>query len=145
MERMLEFAGNHLFLVSLFFALLILLIWNLFGGLISGIMRVEPAEMTRLMNREHALVVDVRKEEDFRAGHVLHAINIPDADITARQKELEKARNKPLIVYCDNGGVSLNTARRLKALGFKNVQSLNGGMASWRSAGLPVAKENGQG
>ena len=74
MERMLEFAGNHLFLVSLFFALLTLLIWNLFGGLLSGIMRVEPAEMTRLMNRDHALVVDVRKEEDFRAGHVLHAI-----------------------------------------------------------------------
>ena len=51
MERMLEFAGNHLFLVSLFFALLILLIWNLFGGLIGGILRIEPAEMTRLMNR----------------------------------------------------------------------------------------------
>ena len=84
--------------------------------------------------------MDVRKEDAFRDGHILHAINIPDAEIMQRQKELEKARSKPLIVYCDNGGTSLASARRLKALGFTQVQNLNGGLASWRSAGLPLSR-----
>lgn len=143
MDRLLEFAGNHLFLVSLFFALLILLLWNLFGGVLGGVGQIEPAAMIRMMNRDHAMVVDVRSEEEFRGGHILNAVNIPDAVIADRQKELEKARNKPLILYCNNGGISLNTTRRLKALGFENAFCLNGGMASWRSAGLPVSKENG--
>ena len=143
MDRLLEFSGNHLFLVSLFFALLLLLLWNLFGGILGGVRQIEPAEMIRMMNRDHAVVVDVRGEDEFRAGHVLNAVNIPDAAIADRHKELEKARNKPLILYCNNGGISLNTTRRLKALGFENTYCLNGGMASWRSAGLPVSKENG--
>jgi len=143
MDRLLEFAGNHLFLVSLFFALLILLIWNLSGGVIWGVQQVEPSDLTRLINRDRAVVLDVRPAEEYQGGHILNAINIPDAELAERQKELEKARGKPLVAYCNNGGISRNTARRLKALGFENVQCLNGGLAAWRSAGLPVSRENG--
>lgn len=140
MERVFEFAVNHPFLVSLFFALLILLLWNLFGSAATGTGQVSPSEMTHLMNREHAMVVDIRNKEDFESGHILNAINIPEAEIADRKKELEKARNKPLVLYCQNGTTSPRVARQLKSDGFERVNSLNGGLTSWRNAGLPVSR-----
>jgi len=143
MERLFEFAGNHPFLVSLFFALLILLLWNLLGGMAAGLGRLEPKELTQMINREHALVVDIRNEEDFKSGHILNAVNMPESELTDRKKELGKARNKPIVFYCQNGTVSPRAARQLKAEGFENVNCLTGGLAAWRSAGLPVVRDEG--
>lgn len=140
MERLFEFAGNHPFLVSLFFALLILLLWNLLGSMAGGLGRPGPTELTQLMNREHALVVDIRNEEEFKSGHILNAVNIPESELQSRKKELEKARNKPIVLYCQNGTVSPRIARQLKAEGFENMSCLNGGLTGWQNAGLPVVR-----
>jgi len=143
MERLFEFAVNHPFLVSLFFALLILLLWNLFGGAVGGGMQIGPTEMTRLINREHAMVVDLRSAEDFKAGHILNAVNIPEAELADRKKELEKAKGKPVILYCQSGTASMRLARQLKAEGFERACSLSGGLTSWRNNSLPVVRDNG--
>src|SRR5690606_26102621 len=97
MEKLPEFIGNHLFLASLFIAILILLLWNLFGTALAGVTRVPPSEVTRLMNREKAVIVDVRGSGDFSSGHILNAMNIPESELATRLKELEKFRKQPVI------------------------------------------------
>jgi len=140
MERLIEFAANNLFWVTLWFAILMLLLWNLFSNILMGISQIEPMEMTRLINHEHAAVVDVRLPADFEAAHILDALNIPEADLQSRKKELEKLRKKPLIAYCQNGTASTRFVRLLKADGFPNVSCLKGGLVTWQKAGMPLTR-----
>ncbi|MBI2994335.1 MAG: rhodanese-like domain-containing protein [Gammaproteobacteria bacterium] len=140
MERIPEFIGNHLFLVTLFIAILALLLWNLFGATLTGVAQLEPAEATRMINREGALILDVRPAAEFQEGHVLNAVNIPEAELSSRQKELEKHKDKPVIACCGNGSASTRAVSQLKAGGFEKPYCLRGGLTAWRSAGLPVTR-----
>lgn len=140
MERLIEFIGNNLLWVSLWFGVLLLLIWNLFGHILLGIKQLEPMEVTRLINREHAVVIDIRKPAEYESGHLLNAINIPETEYMDKKKEMDKYRNKPLVVYCQNGGVSPQMVRRFKADGFSDVACLRGGVVTWQRAGLPLTR-----
>jgi rhodanese-related sulfurtransferase len=141
MERLPEFISNHLFLVSLFISLLMLLIWNLYGGALSGVKQIIPAELTRLINRESAVVVDVRSEDDYKNNHILNAINMPDKELEANSPKLDKYKKQALIVYCANGADSTRVARTLATSGFEQVYCLKGGLPSWQNANLPLTKE----
>lgn len=140
MERIPEFLGNNLFLFTLFMAILALLLWNLFGAALTGVTQVEPADATRMINREGALILDVRPGTEFQEGHILNAVNIPEAELTSREKEIEKHKGKPIIACCHNGSASARAASRLKAGGFEMPYCLKGGLMAWRSAGLPITR-----
>ena len=139
MERIPEFIGNHLFLVTLFFAILALLLWSLFGDVLSGVEQLAPAEATLLLNRQNAVVLDLRPEKEFEVGHIIHALHLP-VDEDAQQKILEKHRDRPMIAVCQNGTISARTARTIRLKGFEKVYCLKGGLAAWRSAGLPLTR-----
>ena len=141
MERLPEFVANHLFLVMLFISILILLMWNIFGTAVTGIRQVNPAKLTQLMNREDAIVVDLRSADDYSANHILNAISIPDSDIQDRKGELDKHKANPVVLCCATGSTSARIARVLKMDGFEKVFSLAGGIASWRNANLPLTKD----
>jgi len=119
------------------------LLWNLFGSAMSGIEQVAPAELTRLMNRENAIVIDVRSQEEFGEGHILNARNIPEPELQSRQKELEKHKSNPLVTCCTSGAVSPKSARTLKSLGYEKIFVLKGGIHAWTGANLPLTR-NGQ-
>jgi rhodanese-related sulfurtransferase len=140
MERLPEFIANHLFLVSLLVALLVLLLWNIFGADIAGIRQWNAAEATQLMNREHAVLLDVRSAQEFEAGHILGALNIPEAELGGRSDELEKHRERPVIVCCQSGAASMRAARVLRFSKFANVGCLRGGLAAWQNANLPLTR-----
>jgi rhodanese-related sulfurtransferase len=140
MERIPEFIGNHLFLVTLFLAILILLLWNLFGSAVSGVAQVPPAEATFLINRENAVVLDVRGSSDFTAGHILNALHIPETEVESRIRELQKHKGRPIVAVCSNGMNSARTARLLKNSGFERVYLLKGGIAAWQNASLPLTR-----
>ncbi len=142
MERLPEFIGNHLFLVSLFVSLLMLLLWNLYGGVLSGVKQIIPAELTRLINRENAVLVDLRATTEFGNSHILNAVNIPDAEIQSRKNELDKHKKQAVIFYCASGSISARVARTLSAQGFEQVYCLKGGLPSWQNANLPLTKES---
>jgi len=141
MERLPEFIGNHLFLVSLFVSLLILLLWNLFGGALSGVKQIIPAELTRLVNREDAVLIDLRPASEFTANHILGALNIPEAELGARKADLDKHKKDALVFYCSSGMISTKVARSMPAQGFEQVYCLKGGLPSWQNANLPLTKE----
>jgi len=141
MERIPEFIGNHLFLVSLLISILMLLIWNLYGGVLSGVKQVIPAELTRLINRENAVVVDVRAAADYDANHIINALNIPDTEIEDKKGKLDKFKKQAIVFYCGSGAVSARVARVFSAQGFEHIYCLKGGLPSWQNANLPLTKE----
>ena len=142
MEHLPEFVANHLLLVCLFIGLLSLLIWNLFGNSISGIQEITPAEATRMMNHEKAVVLDLRADEDFSAGHILNSVNLPSASIDDDAEIQNKYADKPVILTCARGVESVRTARVMKMKGLKKIFCLKGGIEAWRSANLPLVKQS---
>jgi rhodanese-related sulfurtransferase len=102
--------------------------------------RASALQVTQLINRGKTTVVDVRSAEEFAAGHLRDAKNIPLADLTARIGELEKSKPRAVVVVCQTGARSDKAARQLAAAGFDDVVSLDGGLTAWQAAGLPVAK-----
>jgi rhodanese-related sulfurtransferase len=145
MEQLTEFIGANLIWVCLWLALAALLLWNSFGHIIQGIVQIEPMEATRLVNHQHAVIIDIRSPTDFANGHILDAVNIGDADIRDKKQDLEKYRKKPLIVCCQTGTTSQAVVRLLKADGFPAVFMLRGGLTIWQRAGLPLVRNMEQG
>jgi len=140
MERIPEFVGNHLFLVSLFMALLVMLLWNLFGAGLTGVEEVDAADATLLINKEGGVVVDVRGAEEFAAGHIINALNLPLADMETRRGELDKYKDKPVIAVCGSGPASTRAARMLRGAGFSRALALRGGITAWQGANLPLTR-----
>ena len=141
MERLPEFIANHLGLVSLFVAILALLLWNIFGSSLSGLSKIGPSEVTRLMNHEKALLLDLRTTADFSSGHILNARNIPAAELEGRQKELQKHKKNPVILCCNRDSDGIKAGRILKFAGYEKLYSLKGGLESWQNANLPVTRK----
>lgn len=141
MEHFPEFIANHLFLFSLLAGILMLLFWNLFGDSMSGVTQVSPMQATRMLNHEHAVLLDVRPEPEYSAGHILNAVNLPAGKLPEQQDELKPYRDRPLILCCKNGMDSMRIARALKHSGFEKVFCLKGGLQTWSTAGLPLTRE----
>jgi rhodanese-related sulfurtransferase len=136
-----EFVMNNLALVALFLASGVMLVWPELSRLIgAGGAEVTTLEATRLMNTPGTLVIDVRDEKEFAAGHLPRARHIPLKELPARVAELAKFKSKPVIVTCRTGMRAGTAARALKAHGFTTVYQLKGGLAEWQKASLPVEK-----
>lgn len=102
--------------------------------------RASALQVTQLINRGKSTIVDVRSAEEFAAGHLRDAKNIPLADLATRIGELEKSKGRSVVVVCQTGARSDKAVRQLAAAGFDDVVSLDGGLTAWHAAGLPVAK-----
>ena len=92
------------------------------------------------MNREDAIVVDIRATSEFSKGHIAGALNIAADQLTEGHSKLENHKTKPIIVVCNAGITAGKTANQLAAAGYEQVNVLDGGMNAWFNANLPVAK-----
>ncbi|MBJ7310075.1 rhodanese-like domain-containing protein [Rugamonas sp. CCM 8940] len=102
--------------------------------------RASALEVTQLINRGKAAIVDVRDAKDFADGHLPDAKNIPLAELATRIGELDKFKSKSVIVVCQSGARAAKAAKQLQQAGFAEVLNLDGGVSAWKSAGLPIAK-----
>jgi rhodanese-related sulfurtransferase len=91
-----------------------------------------------MLNREDAVLIDIRDASDYDAGHIINAKNIPRAELKSRLDELKKFKERPIVVYCANGSASTAALRELSSAGFEQVHSLKGGLSAWRSDNLPL-------
>jgi rhodanese-related sulfurtransferase len=114
-----------------------LLLWPMLQERAAG-PSVTTLVATQLINSRHAQLVDVRTAEEFAAGSVPNARNIPLGEIGQRAGELRKDR--PVILVCQHGRTSGRAAMKLRAGGLGEVYVLAGGVAAWREAGLPIRK-----
>jgi rhodanese-related sulfurtransferase len=107
----------------------------------SGGAKVSPLQATLMINREDAVVVDVREPNEFAAGHVPNARHIPAGAVDKRLAELDRYKDKPVIVVCQSGNRSSAACSALRKSGFEKVYNLAGGIAAWEQAGMPVTKK----
>ena len=137
MEQLFEFIGNHPLLVGAFLLILALFVRN---ELVRGGRAVTPQELVNLVNRDGAVVVDVRDKNEFSEGHIVGAINVPHTALANRLAELEKYKERPLVLACKMGQHAGASGTVLRKAGFQDVSRLKGGVAEWRNQSLPVVK-----
>lgn len=102
--------------------------------------RLSTLQATQMINQRDAVVIDIRDQAEYARGHIANSKNIPDKVINERRAEVEKWKDTPVIVSCDTGMRAAASADKLRALGIKEVFTLQGGVNAWRDAGLPVSK-----
>ena len=139
-NRLIAFAGDNQMLVMIFVGLTLAIVYTEFSRLTSGFKAVDPAGLTALINRQDALLVDVSAAADFEKGHIAGAKNVQMSQFDADNKVLAKVRELPVAVVCRTGTASAEAARKLAKAGFKQVHWLDGGIAAWVQAQLPLVK-----
>ena len=137
------FAGRHPILSLLLAGLTLAILWTELSRLTRGFKALRPAELTTLINREDALLVDLSPAGHFEKGHIAGARNIAPGQFDPEHKQLAKARDLPVVVTCRSGQASLAAAARLRKAGFNRVHWLDGGIAAWQQANLPLVRGRG--
>lgn len=137
MERFIEFALNHWILSGIWLGLIVTLI--LYFKLKAG-SALSPYQATLLVNRQEGVILDVRDKKNFEGGHIVDAINIPLAKLKERLSDLDKFKEKPLVVVCQMGQQSGDAVKMLEENGFTSVSRMKGGMTEWQTQGLPAVK-----
>lgn len=105
-----------------------------------GANSLTPPQAVQLINREKAVVIDVCAPEEFAAGHVSNAKNVPVAELETRLTQVVKNKTVPVLMVCASGIRSKRAVATAKKLGYEKAYSLAGGMGAWRAANLPVNK-----
>ena len=116
-----------------------MLIWQTVNG--AGNQRISVNEATLLINRQDALVVDVRETAEWSAGHIPNARHIALGHLDKHLSEIEKYKDKPIVVVCASGNRSGAACGTLKKAGFTQVFNLSGGIGAWTDANLPLTKK----
>lgn len=134
------FIAAHWALSLLFVILLISFIGLEMRDRVAGIPRLSSSAVTHLMNNESGTILDIREKASFEKGHILGAKHLGNMDLEKRLTQLKVNKQNPVIVVCENGPIALKTATLLRKMGFEKASCLKGGLATWRSDGLPLVK-----
>ncbi|MSR11481.1 MAG: rhodanese-like domain-containing protein [Gammaproteobacteria bacterium] len=137
MVQFLEYLGNHLVLTGMWIVAVIAII--AYHQRTSG-KAVGPAGAVSLINRRDAIVVDVREKKEFDSGHIVDSINIPMVKLSQRITELQKHKDKPIVVVCKLGQQSADAAKTLQAAGYAEVFKLAGGLTEWKAQSMPLVQ-----
>jgi rhodanese-related sulfurtransferase len=105
-----------------------------------GAKQIGVNDAIKLTNAREGVFLDVRSIEQYKAGHIPQSRNVPAADVANKLGSLPKER--PIIVVCERGRTSIGVVNTLKSNGFQDVYSLQGGLAAWVEAGMPLAKKH---
>jgi len=104
-----------------------------------SLVSVSPQELIRLMN-QGALLLDLRPQEQYQAGHVSGARQMNSEQILSAADTLKKHKEKAVVVYDEGGSIGASAVRQLAAQGFTRVFALRGGLAAWRADNLPISR-----
>jgi rhodanese-related sulfurtransferase len=138
MAQFIEFIGNHLILSGIWLVLVLALVYKLQS---SAGKAVGPQQAVMLINRSDAVVVDVRDKKEFDSGHIVDSLNIPLSKFDQRMSELDKHKEKPIVVVCKMGQHSTEACKKLQNAGFAQVVKLGGGLTEWKAQSLPLIQK----
>jgi rhodanese-related sulfurtransferase len=134
-----KFILDNWMLIAVAFASGAMLVWPAVGrGVQAG--RLTTAGVVQLINREKAVVIDVSEPDEFAAGHVVGAKNVPLGQLEQNLPQAVKNKALPVVLVCATGARSGRAVAVAKKLGYEQAQSLGGGLAAWREANLPLDK-----
>jgi len=135
-----EFFKENVLLIGLALGSGIMLLLPSFKKSAGGAQSLGTTEAINLINRNHALVLDVRNDAEFAGGHIVDAKHIPLDKLAERLTELNKYKDKPILVNCQRGARSAKACEILRKAEFTQVNNLQGGLDAWLVAKLPVVK-----
>jgi len=137
MEQISEFVVNHWVLVTMF----VMVATALTISFLKSFEGVTPYQAVNLMNQDNALVLDVRKNGDYKKGHIIGALNLPVGLIRESISDLQKHKDKSILLCCQTGGESSVALKTLKQLGFERTQTIKGGILAWQQESFPLERE----
>jgi rhodanese-related sulfurtransferase len=140
LPELIAFASRHPLLSLGLAGITVALVYNEIAGRLSGIRRLAPPQLTALINRDGALVVDVRPVAEFEKGHIAGSKNVQMSQFDPENKQLAPAKALPVVLVCKVGQTADAAAKRLRKAGFTNVNLLEGGIQAWQAADLPLVK-----
>lgn len=135
-----QFIESNIWLVLITLASGVMLSWSVLGNKLRGIKEADCAAALQLINHKDAFVLDVRETDEFNNGHLLNAKHIPLGKLRDRIGELERYRDKPMVVVCRSGQRSATACMLLGREKFGQVYNLAGGVLAWQKASLPLEK-----
>jgi rhodanese-related sulfurtransferase len=141
MDQYIEFVGNNPILFVLLAAILALIGWTETRRFTRSHKEVSPMEAVRLINREDALVLDVREDTELTMGKINGARHVPLSVLKQRVGELAKYRERAIVIACGTGMRSAQASNILRQNEFHKLYSLKGGVSAWRDANLPLGKK----
>ncbi len=144
MQRLIEYVTRHPFLAGGTAVVALAVLAYEASRARSGGQSVGPTDAVRLIN-EGALLLDVRTQAEFDAGHILDARHVPQDQLASSVETLKKYKDKVVIACCESGMRSGAAARVLQAQGFTKVVNLKGGLQAWRGENLPLVKPGAKG
>ena len=141
MQEIMPFVSDHPMLCLGWVALLIAVIVTTLKTRFSKVNEITRGEAIRLINKEDAVIVDLRSRDDYRKGHIANALNLTSAEVkNGSLGELDKAKTKPIIVVCATGTTSREPAENLNKAGFERVYVLKEGISGWSGENLPLVR-----
>ena len=139
MERLIEYVTHHPYLVAATVVALVVLLTYESRVRATSFAAISSQDLIRLMN-QGALVLDIRKPDEFAVGHVNGAKHLSSELILTAGDNFKRFKEKPVVVYDDSGSLAAIAVRQLHQQGFTKAFSLRGGFAGWRAEQLPVTK-----
>ena len=136
-----EFIKENILLIGLAVGSALALVWPMLNRGAAGVPSVSATEAVMLMSRSKVLVLDVRDDAEYAAGHIQGAKHIPLASLNDRLKEIEKFKDKPVLVHCQKGMRARTACSILQAQQFTQLHQLQGGLDAWHEAKLPLSKD----
>lgn len=133
----LEFLAQEWMLAGAWCVMVLMLFYH---EMRKGGQSISPQQLSDLVNRQGAVVVDIRDATEFRKGHITESKNIPFKDLAKRSNELQGFKDKPVIIVCKIGQHAGAASKQLKAEGFTQVYKLAGGLSEWTASNLPLVK-----
>ena len=140
MSQLAEFIVNHAFLSILFAALVVMLILGEIRRLNGAETNVGPADATRMINHDNAIMLDIREDKEMADGKIINSQHIPLSQLDGSIKRLEKYKQRPIIAYCRSGSRSNSAVAKLRKQGFEKVYNLRGGVIAWQRESMPLVK-----
>ena len=135
MALFLEFVAQQWILFAALLTLVVLLVAH--EARKSG-PSLSPQQAINLVNEAGGVFLDLRDAPEFRKGHIVSAVNIPSAKLPERMAELDRYKDKPIVLVCKMGQQSGVAGKQLKAANYSQVYKMSGGMMEWGNLQLPT-------
>lgn len=134
----LTFISQQWLLVSLLLLFIYAFVWRESK---KGGTSVSSHQLTRMVNADEAVLIDIREAKEFNSGHIAGATNIPYAKIQSRINEFGSFKDKTIILIDKYGQQTGAAGRELTKAGYQPAR-LQGGMADWQANNMPVIRKD---
>lgn len=141
MEEFIPFASKHYLLFIALAVVIALIIMTELRRFTQGYEEISPADAVLLINKENALVLDVREKNELTQGAIIDAKHVPLSALEQRANGLVSGKDKPILVFCKTGNRSPQACKLLMKNNYSKVFGLKGGINAWINDQLPVTKK----